>query len=304
MVTLINSPAGERKRNDDLTVADRTQVPRAILLGAHGKVGRGLRKAWTDRPPGRFSILPVARVPQDPDVLEWHPGQAFSRAGPVRAVLAMWGVAGGSGEKLNANERLAIQALELAAALGAGTVVHCSSAAVYGPGTGRMSETTEPRPASEYGLSKLRMERAIADWHRQNDAPVRSLILRIGNVAGGDSLFANLGRGKTVTLDRFADGRGPVRSYMGMTEMAVIVEALLEDPGRNGIYNVSAPRPTDMADVARAAGAELAWRAAPAGAVPRVDLSTEKLADVLPLDPLWAEGAHVVRSARLSGLWP
>lgn len=286
-----------------MTVADRPQMPKALLLGAQGKAGRALRQAWIDTPPHAFEIVPVARHPQHEAVLPWTGQGTRPVPGDVRAIIAMWGVTHGTPAELKANSSLAIKALNLAEQIGAATVLHCSSAAVYGHRAEPMTEDMALVPASDYAQSKVDMEQAIAAWHRAHPGvPVKSVILRIGNVAGADSLFLNLARGKAITLDRFGDGQGPRRSYVSMQDMARMVEALLRDPSRDGIFNIAAPDPTDMAAIADAAGAEVAWRPAPDGANPVLHLDTTRLARVLPPDPAWGDAAHLVRAARAGGL--
>ena len=145
-----------------------------------------------------------------------------------------------------------------------------------------MPETRHPAPVNAYGAAKLDMERAIADLPPDG---VRHVILRVANVIGADSLAAALrDRTRPVTLDRFADGTGPCRSYIAPGDLARVFAALMRLPedALPAIMNVAAPEPVAMADLARAAGRPVIWRDATAGAQPCVSLDTARLDRVLP----------------------
>ena len=105
-----------------------------------------------------------------------------------------------------------------------------SSAAVYGrpEGDAPLSETTEPRRVSGYGRAKRAMEQAVAEGQGVT-------CLRIGNVAGADQLLLNAATATAqapLILDRFADGTGPDRSYIGPETFLGVVGGLA--PGGAG----------------------------------------------------------------------
>ncbi|WP_417205894.1 NAD-dependent epimerase/dehydratase family protein [Antarctobacter sp.] len=250
-----------------------------------------------------FFLIPVVRSGSaEQGELIWSPGDKTPEIGPVAAIVALWGVTPGPGRNLADNARLALSAMDLGAALGAGAVVHCSSAAVYRPSAEPIKETDLPAPASPYGQAKLEMEQAIAA-HRKPGGP-RQIVLRIGNVAGADSLFGNLQMNGHITLDRFSDGLGPSRSYIAPGDLVRVIEALVQSPEADGTYNVSAARPTAMAEIAGVCQTAVTWRAAPEAAAQMVWLDTVRLGRVVTLAPNAHEAAHLVEGARDSGVWP
>lgn len=266
------------------------------MLGASGKLGRMLARHWRRTPPAPWQTLWQYRENPPPDGVHWAPGQAVPAGlGPVGAVLALWGVTPAPAHEpprdLAENSRLAVAAMELAAELGAGRVLHCSSAAVYEPGPGPLGESAAGGALNAYGAAKLAMEGAIAEWCARHPDGPKAVILRIGNVAGADSLFAALARGGPVTLDRFTDGQGPWRSYLSVPGFARALDALLSCPldARPLTLNLAAPRPLAMEAIARAAGREVDWREAPAGAAPMVWLDTGRLSRIVALPGETAE---------------
>ncbi|MWD27069.1 NAD-dependent epimerase/dehydratase family protein [Aquicoccus sp. SCR17] len=249
------------------------------MPGATGRLGGILLRHWRDAPPAGLEIVPVARRAM-PGAVVWTPGTDPAPLGRADAVLALWGVTAGNDAALGANRDLALAAMELARATGADRVLHCSSAAVYPPGPGPLDEEVPPAPARPYGAAKLAMERAVADWAAANPGGPRACCLRIANVAGADSLFTSLEGEGPVTLDRFADGRGPRRSYVAGADLARACAALLTLPPEElpEVVNVCGPRPVGMDALVRAAGRDLRWRDAPEGAIPEVALSDARLA--------------------------
>nr|WP_141135794.1 NAD-dependent epimerase/dehydratase family protein [Antarctobacter heliothermus] len=252
--------------------------------------------------PEGFSVVPVVRTgPLATGDLVWSPGDRLPRIAGVSAVVALWGVTPAPGRNLTENTHLALSAMEIGAALGADVVVHCSSAAVYRPDPNPIPETAHPEPGSAYGQAKLEMEQAISA-HRSPGGP-RQVVLRIGNVAGADSLFGNLKPGGRIILDRFPDGSGPMRSYIAPRDLVRGIEALIQAQDADGAYNISAPRPTGMAEIAGACHARVDWRAAPDGAAQMVWLDTNRLGGVVSLPPNAHTAAHLVQGARDSGVW-
>lgn len=220
----------------------------------------------------------MARRPQDADIIAWQPGDPVGGLPPADAVVALWGVTPGAGRDLSLNTTLALAAMDLAQAVGARRVLHCSSAAVYPGGSVAACESDAVAPWSPYGVEKARMEAAVADWTRQRPGGPRACCLRMANVAGADSLFAALDRGGTITLDRFPDGQGPRRSYLAPGDLAQAIGALLRLPAADlpEVVNLAGPTAVAMADVVRAAGQEPAWRPAPEGALPVMALSDRR----------------------------
>lgn len=250
---------------------------RCLVTGANSRLGLFLQAAWRTDP----EITPVWCARRSPADIVWAPGMDVPDLPRCAAVIALWGPTGGDAAALAQNSDLAQAARHLARACGAGRVLHLSSAAIYGPGM-RMHETRDPAPANAYGASKLAMERVIADLPRDG---LRHVILRVANVIGADSLATALrDRIQPVTLDRFADGTGPRRSYIAPGDLARVFAALMRPPEDDlpDILNVAAPEPLAMADLVRAVGHRLVWRDAPASAQPCVSLDTARLGQLLP----------------------
>lgn len=264
-----------RKKGENMPVI--TSPLRCLVTGANGQIGMLLRAAWHADP----QIAPTWCARRPPADIVWSPGCECPDLPRCGTVVALWGRTGDDARRLAQNGELARAAEHLARACGAGRVIHLSSAAIYGPGR-RMREKRKPQPANAYGAAKLDMERVIADLPQ--DGP-RHVILRVANVIGADSLAAALrDRTHAVTLDRFADGTGPCRSYIAPGDLARIFVALMRLPEDDlpNILNVAAPAPVAMADLARAAGRHVLWRDAAAGAQPCVSLDTARLDRILP----------------------
>lgn len=179
-------------------------------------------------------------------------------------------------------------------------MLHCSSAAIYKPSPYPLTEGTAPDPQNDYGRAKLEMEHAVSDWYAAHARGPKPCIMRIGNVAGADSLFAALRAGRQVTLDRFPDGQGPRRSYIAPEDLVNVLVGLLrcalDDVPE--LVNVSAPKATPMQAIAEAAGCEIAWRDAHATASPIVELDTTRLQKLVPLPTSSAEPDRLLQAWR------
>ncbi len=279
-----------------------------LLIGASGRVGRLLRRSWGLAAPGAPALMCHARDGSgDLDWDPWSGSDAFRRALARRdapapqAALVLAGVTPGPGARLDLNAALARACLDGLRAAGIGRVLFASSAAVYGAGDGRrpFSEEDAPRPDTAYGAAKLDAE-AEAAWFR--DGGMEVAMLRIGNVLGADALMANAAHaspGAPLALDRFADGGGPLRSYIGPVSLARVIAALAAHPGPlPGVLNVAARRPVAMAEILGAAGVPWRWAPAPSAARQRITLDCERLAALIPHVPLAAAPAAMVAELR------
>lgn len=251
---------------------------RCLITGATGRLGRLLRAVW----PAKDSPQPIWLARRgDADIL-WPGAPApLPDLPPCATVVALWGQTSGDAQTLAHNVGLVAQGVRLAHACGARRVFHISTAAIYGPGRA-MDETRTPAPINAYGSAKLEMERAIADLPRDG---IRHVILRLANVVGADSLAPALQHPERgVTLDRFTDGTGPRRSYIGPGDLARVLAGLtrLAPDDLPDLLNIAAPAPVAMEDLARAAGCPIIWRAAPPKAQAEVSLDTNRLARLLP----------------------
>ena len=267
-----------------------------LVLGASGRLGRFLAAAWAAAPPEgvavRWQWRRGAGGAGGPDRVIWDPLAAPvpEGAGPVDVVLDLAGVVRGAPQDLARNTDLARAAWDAGLALGARHVFLPSTGAVYGRGTGAWSEADPPAPESDYARAKLEMERAARGWAAVPGAPGLTC-LRMGNVAGADALLAPLGRdpAREVVLDRFADGQGPRRAYIGPLGLAAQLARLVRRAGQGAplpeVLNLAAPGVVAMADLLAAAGVHWHWRPAPEGALPELALDLGRLHALCPPAP-------------------
>ncbi|WP_412509093.1 NAD-dependent epimerase/dehydratase family protein [Roseovarius sp. SYSU LYC5161] len=261
-------------------MANQSRQPALLVTGAGGRVGRLLRRIWTG--PRGAGLPPAAFLSRHPGAdITWSPGLPMPDLPACDTVVSLWGTTRGTPEALAENSRLAREGRRLARACGARRVLHFSSAAVYGPGTD-LSEDTPPSPLSGYGAAKRDMEHDVAAF---DDRSIAHCCLRVANVLGADSLTPNLcPSNDPVTLDRFEDGRGPLRSYVAPGDLARVIAALADLPpdALPPVLNIASGDPVEMADLAGAAGRPVRWRHAPPEAIQAVTLSTGRLTRLLP----------------------
>jgi nucleoside-diphosphate-sugar epimerase len=268
------------------------------MLGATGKLGSMLRAIWREDPDAPL-VYPISRRDVS-GMFQWQPDQTIPDLPNVDSVLSLWAIRHGSRDEMAENAALGLAAVRLAEALGASQVLHFSSSAVYGQATGPLRESSPTHPVNHYGTAKLAMERAVLAYPTE----VRSVLMRIGNVAGAESLFGSLRSNADIVVDRFPDGQGPRRTYIAPHDLARIVMALMARNDLSGPINVAAPVPTDMYDIAKAYREDVHWSAAPEGALQDVVLDTTMLSEVLRLNPVTAQPKHLIASARATGCWP
>lgn len=267
-----------------------------LLLGASGRVGQALRRVaarglW----PGAQPFWHVREGAADLcfDLLA-DPAPADLRLPPARGVIVLAGVTSGSLAELARNTDLARAGIAFARRHGLGRVIVMSSAGVYGPTSAARSESDCTAPATPYGAAKRDMEAAVAGSG--------ATCLRLANVAGCDALFGAAATG-TVRLDRFADGTGPARAYVGPVTLARVLAGLMAHAGDlPPVLNVASPGAVDMADVLTAAGVAFRWVPAPPTALHRLALDTDALARFVPLARL--APAALVAEARVGGWQP
>jgi len=257
-----------------------------LLTGASGRVGRMLCACWTDAVPG-LALVPQYRGTGPPGAVQWDPLEGpgpllahVAEAGRPLAIVALAGVTPGPGRDLRLNRTLADATLDAAVRAGVRRVLLASSSAVYGAGDGTpFAEEAARVPVNAYGAAKQEMEAACAPWRARG---LDICALRIGNVSGADALLVNVARagtGGAVVIDRFADGGGPLRSYIGPVTLAAVLATLARHPGPlPEALNIAAPEPVTMAALARAAGARVETRPAPPGAHQCITLDCRRLA--------------------------
>jgi nucleoside-diphosphate-sugar epimerase len=270
-------------------------VARVLVLGASGRLGSMLRRYWT---PAQHNLAALwqmrpsgsgALAQSGPDIVLCDPLRSIPDCGPVDVVLGLAGVVPGRNTgDLALNSALGLAALRCGAALGARHVFLSSSAAVYGGAPQDLTEADALSPTSPYGQSKLAMEHAVLTAAAMYPLPVTAL--RIGNVAGADALLGPVEghiRGERRVLDQFADGQGPVRSYIGPCALADLLARLVVLAARGTALparlNLALKGAVAMADLCEEAGLTVAWRPAPPQALPRVVQDVTQLARLVPV---------------------
>ncbi|MFW8595950.1 NAD-dependent epimerase/dehydratase family protein [Cribrihabitans neustonicus] len=261
--------------------------PAVAVLGATGRIGRLLQRQGA----AGLDLRLQARAPQPGSPAPgsgWHifdpladPAALARFAAGAQVLLCLAGPVPGRGSGgMEAHIRLGEAAVRAAAAAGApgARVLLASSAAVYGSRPGLLTEEAPLAPANAYGAAKAEMEARAQALGEALGVAVTSL--RIGNVAGFDAILGGWRPG--FRLDRFADGQSPRRSYIGPLCLARVLAELLMQPGLPAVLNLAQPGAVEMAALLRAAGRAFSWQAAPAGAIPAVELGTARLQALLP----------------------
>ncbi len=240
-----------------------------------------LRKLWA----GRDGIVWSSRRGPGP---RWALQTGAAALDPLMAdagtVICLAGATPGSGD-FAANAEIAEAVVASAARRTRPPHVFlASSMAVYGSRRGPCSEASPTAPIGNYGRSKLEMERRAAALAA--GAGVGVTALRLGNVVGVDMLFRNIAGGAAVVLDRFPDGRTPVRSYIDPERLGQALDRLaaLAAAGEAlpGVLNLAGEPPLEMADLVRAAGLDVSTRPAPAGALPEAVMDTGRAKALVP----------------------
>ncbi len=259
-----------------------TEIPQkgcALVTGSGGRLGRLLRAAHRTAATTQRRFVFQSRSPGS-DV-RWSPGMSSAVLPRCEALIALWGVTGGQAEALRANTKLVETGITLAQEIGARRMIHLSSAAVYGPGT-QMNEDHPTGQTGAYGQAKCDMEAAVAQHQGQND--ITHICLRLGNVVGADSLAPALKGEVSARVDQFPDGRGPLRSYIGATDLLAVLKALLDLPSDiwPEVLNVAAPKALPMDALLGAAGCPFDWSTAPNTAIPEATLDVARMMALLP----------------------
>jgi UDP-glucose 4-epimerase len=249
-------------------------IDKTLVIGASGRVGRLLARAWAQTGQGPCLQHRGAALAWSGPQLHWQPlsGAPLPQGFDAMILLA---TARGDGAL---SAQLTEACLAAAQAAGIGKVLFASSSAVYGSNAGMpCAEDTPTHPLNPYGQSKLEAEAIAARY----STLMQITSLRIGNVAGADALLTNPAR--PLMIDRFASGQGPLRSYIGPQTMARLLADLLEMPLPATLNLASTP--TRMQDLATAAGLPWRYQPAPDTAQEHITLDLTRLAKLLPLPP-------------------
>lgn len=247
---------------------------RLLVMGSTGKVGKLLKyNRYLEAELGKsWKVIYVSR--RAGADIRWAPGDDRAQLGRADAILGLWGRVRGTEAELADNSALADEADRIAQATGARRVFHCSTAAVYVPGAFPAEEGRLCDPGSAYGRAKYTMEQEILRFHG-----AEHVVLRLANVVGADALFTNISAGRDIVLDQFEDGSCPFRSYITPRDFARVVAHLLTMPKVPRLLNVTGEAPVAMAEILDCLDLPFSWKSAPAGALPMVALSAERLAE-------------------------
>lgn len=267
-----------------------------LITGAGGRVARAIAP-WI----GQFPELRVRWQSRGsgPSGLDWmrcnpltNPEGMAAACFECDAVLHLAGVTPGTDPAdFTLQAPIALSVMQAAKRAGVPRMLVASSAAVYGPSDVPIAEVAQVAPVSEYGQSKVLMEQVLLSRARGGSMQIG--LLRLGNVAGADSLLA--GQPRPTVLDRFEDGTTPVRSYISPQSLARVIRdlVLLSHGALPPVLNVAAPGAVAMADLMQAASLPWTPRAAPADVPKRVELCTRQLQSLVPLTEADAAPAHL-----------
>ncbi|MFN4058644.1 MAG: NAD-dependent epimerase/dehydratase family protein [Roseinatronobacter sp.] len=271
---------------------------KVLVLGSTGRLGSMLRRHW--RAEAGLALWHGRKMTEGVDLaFDLLAPSALPQIGVVDSVVALAGIVPGAGD-LSRNTNLAVASVRLGVELGARHVFVSSSAAVYGAGPKAFTETPRPTPSHPYGTEKLAMEDAALAVGAQLGIGVTAL--RIGNIAGADALLAQ--SGSVRVLDQFADGNGPVRSYLGPRAFADLLCALCACAQRGQTLpdrlNLALQGAVSMADLCHHAGLRVNRRPAPPSALAKVELDVSRLCTVLGRAPaeLAADPAAIIADWR------
>ncbi len=275
----------------------QTRPNRWLVTGTSGRIGRTLVRHWQSEPPAAELILQTRR---EGSGLLWDPllSSLPKALGEMSCLVAFAGLTPATGSELQENVALAEATLTAACDSGIPRVLLTSSSAVYGAprGGAPLREADTLRPFNPYGEAKARME-AICDRWRGRGLEV--CCLRIGNVAGADVLLLNglkATAAAPLRIDRFGDGQGPLRSYIGPATLARVVAGLASHPlPLPETLNIAAPNPISMADLATEANMAWVWTEAPASAVQNITLDCTQLSNLHRFDPADSSAAEMIR---------
>jgi nucleoside-diphosphate-sugar epimerase len=158
-----------------------------------------------------------------------------------------------AGEIYAINTAATATLLQYAAAAGATRFILASTGTVYEPYAGRLAEETRVIPTSFYSATKLAAEALLQGWRSK----FRCCALRLFFPYGPGqterlipSLVERIRAGRTVTLDG-RDGLVLVPTFVD--DLAAVFVAALECEW-NGIFNVAAPHPVTLRELALTIG--------------------------------------------------
>ena len=275
-------------------------------MGASGRVGRLIASSWAncDNPwhtvPLQYrspqTLFHSRNIPWDvtdgPDgLLKW-----MDRFGALETLIVMAGVTPATSSDMTLNIMIAKAYLDAARVAGIKRVLLASSSAVYGFGDGSpMSETHSCAPVNTYGKSKLDMEAMARNVAA--DTNMEICCLRIGNIAGADGLLLNASKASPeapLIIDRFSDGAGPLRSYIGPTQAGDVLAKIACHQGTlPPVLNLAGIAPIHMEELAIAAALPWRYATAPQTACQSITLDCSVLAALIDM-PRGTQDAKII----------
>jgi len=266
-----------------------------LVLGATGRIGQAMRR---HAPLDGLDAVWQSRLPS-PGYLAWDILAGRCPEGTAAGVvMCLAGVIHGTAAELALNTDLALAACSTAQAIGAPHVFLASSAAVYGPSGRAVPEDAALAPPGAYGEAKRAMEQAALAMMPQG----RLTILRIGNIAGFDTLLGGLRPGVPARLDPVeGQAGGPIRSYIGPVTLARVLSQLAtlaaQGAALPSVLNIGAGA-VAMGDLLDAASAEWTFGPKNPKAIPRVELDITCLQNLVDLPPDAGQAATMVAEWR------
>ena len=273
-----------------------------VVTGSAGRVGRALRSVWGDHVAG-MPVVWSARNPGQSIDLMWNIGVEPAPPLPNRAIfLHLAGQTRGSVEELAENRRSVAFLCEKAKDSEARYVFFMSSVAVYRPEPGLIAEDHRADPQNDYGRAKFAAEDAA-----RIALPSGLTVLRLGNLAGADTLLTSARNGP-VALDPVEhQPGGPERSYIGPQMFAKVLAELIGLAAKGAvlpdILNLAQPPALRMADLLTAAGATWHYGPKRTGVIPRMDVDVSRLSALVDL-PNATAAAVIADMNGLKGRWP
>ena len=200
---------------------------------------------------------------------------------------------------LSDNISIARASVDTAARFGIRKLIIASSSAVYGVGEGKpLTESSSPVPLNAYGRSKLEAENLILGNKPDN---ISITFLRIGNVAGADSLLMNaMINPDNIQIDTFEDGMTPRRSYIGPITMAKAIDTLARSNQHDlpPIINFACPSPIRMANLIEASGLRWTPNYQPDNKAQNITLDCTLLSELIGRSNIESNAERIKRAAR------
>lgn len=279
-------------------------------MGSTGRVSRLLLSHWRHRCSSSSPEVYTQSRKAGFDLM-WspiedgpEPLQKFIHAsGPLTAIVAMIGSTPSTSGNMSDTATLVQAVVRAAEYAGVPRVLIASSSAVYALGED-LSEDDLIVPTSAYGRAKLEMEQAVLNM----ETNVEVCCLRIGNVAGADALLGGsnqISMDDPIKLDQFPDGKGPLRSYIGPSQLAACLKQLAGADGPiPSILNCASEPPVEMTELVDAAQLPWEWSPAPKEryGAQRITLDCSRLRETIGSCFLEATPAGMVADLRKLGV--